>query len=78
MDKQDAPAQGRIRPARPGVVQGSMTTHIIERAFQLAPTCSNIEDIRIALRREGYSSIEAHLAGRSIRADLAKLLHRPE
>jgi hypothetical protein len=55
-----------------------MTTPIIERAFQLAPSCSNIEDIRIALRREGYSHVDAHLTGRVIRADLGKLLHRQD
>ena len=49
-----------------------MTTPIIERAFQLAPSCSNIEDIRIALRREGYSNVDAHLGGASIKADLKK------
>ena len=55
-----------------------MTTPIIERAFQLAPNCSNIEDIRIALRREGYSNVDAHLTGRVIRADLGKLRHRQD
>lgn len=49
----------------------------IERAFELAPGCSNIEDIRTALKREGHVSVDAHLAGRVIRYDLAKLLNRP-
>ena len=49
----------------------------IERAFELAPSCGNIEDIRTALRREGYSNVDAHLAGRVIRFDLSKLLDRP-
>ena len=53
-----------------------MEKHIIERAFELAPGCGNIEDIRSALRREGYSNVDAHLAGRMIRADLSKLLNR--
>ena len=53
-----------------------MEKHIIERAFELAPRCENIEEIRTALRREGYSSVDAHLAGRIIRADLTKLLNR--
>lgn len=53
-----------------------MEKHIIERAFELAPGCGNIEDIRIALRREGYSNVDAHLAGRAIRSDLTKLLNR--
>ena len=48
------------------------TPHIIERAFQLAPGVSTIEEIRKALRNEGYSNIDAHLAGASIRADLKK------
>lgn len=55
-----------------------MTKHLIERAFELAPSCSNIEDIRAALRREGYSNVDAHLSGRVIRADLGKLLNRSE
>jgi hypothetical protein len=46
--------------------------HVIERAFQLAPTLSTIEQIRKALRQEGYSNVDAHLAGASIRADLKK------
>ena len=48
------------------------TPHIIERAFQLAPQDSSVDEIRKALRQEGYSNIDAHLAGASIRADLKK------
>jgi hypothetical protein len=48
------------------------TPHIIERAFQLAPSYSSVEEIRKALRHEGYSNIDAHLSGASIRADLKK------
>lgn len=62
--------------SKPGVLHGPMEKHIIERAFELAPDCGNIEDIRSALRREGYSNVDAHLAGRTIRADLTKLLNR--
>jgi hypothetical protein len=46
--------------------------HIIERAFQLAPRYSSVEEIRKVLRQEGYSNVDAHLAGASIRADLKK------
>ena len=52
-----------------------MTKGTIERAVELAPSCGNIEDIRMALRREGYSNIDAHLSGRVIRYDLTKLLN---
>jgi hypothetical protein len=47
-------------------------TNIIERAFQLAPEATSVEDIRKTLRHEGYSNIDAHLAGASIRAQLKK------
>lgn len=53
------------------------TPHIVERAFQLAPTMSSVEEIRQALRHEGYSNVDAHLAGASIRADLKKRFARP-
>ena len=47
------------------------TPHIIERAFQLAPD-NSVEQIRKALRQEGYSNVDAHLGGASIKADLKK------
>jgi hypothetical protein len=50
--------------------------HIIERAFQLAPTYSSVDEIRKVLRQEGYSNVDAHLAGASIRADLTKRFAR--
>jgi hypothetical protein len=46
--------------------------NIIERAFELARGTANVEEIRKTLRREGYSSVDAHLSGASIRADLKK------
>lgn len=51
-------------------------THIIERAFELAPNYSSIDEIRKALRHEGYSNVDAHLAGASIKADLKKRFAR--
>jgi hypothetical protein len=48
------------------------TQNIIERAFQLAREVGNIDDIRRTLRQEGYSNVDAHLAGASIKADLKK------
>ena len=50
-----------------------MRTHnIIERAFQLARESGNLDDIRKILRKEGYSNVDAHLAGASIKADLKR------
>ena len=48
------------------------TQNIIERAFQLARDSASIEDIRRILRKEGYSNVDAHLGGASIKADLKK------
>jgi len=51
-----------------------MKAGIIERAFELAQQLANIEEIRLQLRKEGYSSIDAHLMGRKIRSDLTKII----
>jgi hypothetical protein len=52
------------------------TPHIIERAFQLAPGSTSIDEIRKVLRQEGYSNVDAHLGGASIKADLKKQFAR--
>jgi hypothetical protein len=49
---------------------------IIERAFQLASCSTTFDEIRKALRQEGYSNVDAHLAGPSIKADLKKRFAR--
>jgi len=49
---------------------------IIERAFQLALQLATIEDIRVQLRKEGYSYVDAHLMGRKIRSDLVKIIRQ--
>jgi hypothetical protein len=48
------------------------TQNIIERAFELARASTSIDEIRKALRQEGYSNVDAHLGGASIKADLRK------
>jgi len=52
------------------------TQNIIERAFQLARESDNLDDIRRTLSREGYSNVDAHLCGASIKADLKKQFAR--
>jgi hypothetical protein len=49
---------------------------IIERAFQLARSSSNVDEIRRTLRQEGYSNVDAHLAGAAIKADLKRQFER--
>lgn len=48
--------------------------NVIERAFQLAPECHSIEELRRKLTREGYADVEAHLRGRQIRSQILPLL----
>lgn len=52
------------------------TQNIIERAFQLAHDSSSIDEIRKVLRQEGYSNVDAHLGGASIKAELKKKFAR--
>ena len=52
------------------------TPGVIERAFQLAQSLANVEEIRNRLRKEGYSSVDAHLMGRKIRSDLVKAIRQ--
>lgn len=57
-----------------GETSGTGMNHpgIIERAFQLAANLTTVEEVRKALKSEGYSNVDAHLAGPSIRADLKR------
>ena len=50
-------------------------TGTVERAFQLAPECQTIDELRAKLDREGFSGVDAHLKG-SLRKELKKLLKR--
>jgi hypothetical protein len=49
--------------------------NIIERAFQLAPECGSIEELKRKLAREGYFQVNAHLSGRQIRSQLHQRLN---
>lgn len=49
---------------------------IIERAYQLAPECDSMEELKRRLMREGYPQVNAHLGGRQIRRDIQPLLNR--
>lgn len=45
----------------------------VERAFQLAPECETMGELRSRLLMEGCSNVDAHLQG-SLKAQLSKLL----
>jgi hypothetical protein len=48
---------------------------VIERAFEIAPECGTVEEIRRRLAREGYIGAEAHLSGKLIKTQLYERLH---
>jgi len=48
--------------------------NIIERAFQLAPECKTVVEVRNRLSREGYLQVDAHLSGRTIKAEIKQRL----
>jgi hypothetical protein len=64
--------------ARPMPPPARRTT--VERAFDLARSgdCRNLPDLIAALKRERHESVEAHLAGPSIRRDLKRLWQAAE
>lgn len=45
----------------------------VERAYQLAPECRSMEELRRKLTRERCEGVDAHLQG-SLRKELSKLL----
>jgi hypothetical protein len=54
-----------------------MIPDIIERAFQLAPECESVVEVRNKLRREGYFHVDAHLEGRVIKSEIKQRLNSP-
>lgn len=52
-----------------------MTTGTVERAYQVAPECRTIEQLRSKLIREGHANVDAHLHG-SLRRELTNLLKK--
>lgn len=52
-----------------------MAIGTVERAFQLAPECMSMDELRSRLAKEGCTNVEAHLRD-SLRRDLMKLLKK--
>ena len=50
-----------------------MAVGTVERAYQLAPECSTIDELRAKLNKEHCSNVDAFLQG-SLRSELKKLL----
>jgi hypothetical protein len=52
-----------------------MAKGTLERAFELAPECRSISELRTRLKTEGHENVEAHITGSAMK-QLAKLLAR--
>jgi hypothetical protein len=50
--------------------EGRNVTGTVQRAFEIAPECRSIDEIRIKLRQEGHASVQEHLQGSSIQKEL--------
>jgi hypothetical protein len=42
----------------------------VQRAFEIAPECRSIDEIRSKLIREGHAAVQEHLQGSSIQKEL--------
>jgi hypothetical protein len=51
---------------------------LIQRAFELAPECSTMKELRQRLEREGYSSVSTHLGGLATQRQLRPLFNNGE
>lgn len=49
---------------------------LIERAFDIAPECRSIDELKKRLVSEGYANVEAHFTGMQIKRDLASRLKK--
>jgi hypothetical protein len=43
---------------------------IVERAFDIAPECGSMEEVKRRLIREGFEQVNAHLSGWQIRREV--------
>lgn len=42
----------------------------VKRAFELAPECGTLDEIRLRLKQEGFDNVVEHLQGLSIQREL--------
>ena len=48
--------------------------NIFERAFELAPKCYSLVELKARLNGEGYIQVDAHFSGRQIKQEIRELL----
>lgn len=57
----------------------SRSPGVIQRAYELARSgrCRGVQEIRTALKREGFEAVDMQLEGRMLRMELSKLCREP-
>ena len=50
--------------------------NVLKRAFDIAPECGSIAEVKRRLIREGYMQVNAHLSGWQIRREILARLNR--
>jgi hypothetical protein len=48
----------------------------VQRAFEIAPDCASVDEIRSRLKKEGYESVQEHLQGNAIQKELRARLKK--
>jgi hypothetical protein len=49
--------------------------NVVKRAFEIAPECGSIEEVKRRLIREGFEQVNAHLMGAQIRRQIKHLIN---
>lgn len=58
--------------ARIGIM--TRVTDPLIRAYQLAPSCRSLAEVKQKLKDEGFINIESHFGGASLRKEIKRLL----
>lgn len=67
----------RASSSRPALAESNVSG-TVARAFEIAPECSTIDEIRAKLKSEGFENVHEHLQGGSIQRELRKRLRGRE
>jgi hypothetical protein len=54
-----------------------MGQNVIVRAFELAPECATLAELKSKLQQEGFEQVELHLSGQSLKFQLKAQLLNP-
>ncbi|MEA1072057.1 hypothetical protein [Sphingomonas sp. LY160] len=50
------------------------TANLVERAFQIAPDCNTLKELKTRLQNEGYLQVESYFDSKTLRKQVTLLL----